>query len=373
MRSIAKIARKITNSAGFRMRRRMDGLKQAFRVSFPQGAATKFSHVEQFLPEEDSEYELYQKYFENSLRESVRVTQTKSLNGFAPHTTHVGQYIFHLRSGGIRRVAIDAHDHRNIRSQAIYDWCDVYFKSNRWPGIDYGPKVQPIPIGNAGITLENCRYLRGLRGAKKELDLIFVGRIWAGGDANVEHNLRLFESLAKVKCKSKLLAVVFNFDKQSEEFQIIARRLNESGVEMTDGQIGYGDLMKMSAASKLVVLRAGISGCIAWRMVDMLGLGACLVLDCSPFPEWPQPLREEENFLNLGLRITPECGPAPDEDYDSIVSKVNSFLTNDGMLQRIGENNSRYFDKHSHPMRVADYILETVNKYSDSCNPWLKT
>ena len=368
-----QLAKKVTRSLEYRGRRALDGILRAVRVSIASGSAGEVVRVEQFLPEGDSEYELYQKFYENSLRERVRFVQRRLPNGFAPHITHVGQYIFQLKSGREIKVAIDAHDHRDIRSQAIYDWCDIYFKSNRWPSVDYGPKVLPIPTGNAGITLENCRYLKGLRSAGKEWDLLFVGRIWAGGDANVEHNLRLFESLAKVKCKSKLLAVVFNFDKQSEEFQIIARRLNESGVEMTDGQIGYGDLMKMSAASKLVVLRAGISGCIAWRMVDMLGLGACLVLDCSPFPEWPQPLREEENFLNLGLRITPECGPAPDEDYDSIVSKVNSFLTNDGMLQRIGENNSRYFDKHSHPMRVADYILETVNKYSDSCNPWLKT
>ena len=214
MHSIAKTVRRLTNSAGFRIRRRMDGLKRAFRVSFPQGVAAKFSYVEQFFPEEDSEYELYQKYFENSLREFVRVTQTKSLSRFAPHTTHVGQYLFHLRDGGVRKVAIDAHDHRNIRSQAIHDWCDVYFKSNRWPTMDYSSKVLPIVTGNAGITLENCRFLRGLRDVKKEFDLLFVGRIWAGGDANVEHNLRLFESLAKVKCKSKLLAVVFNFDKK---------------------------------------------------------------------------------------------------------------------------------------------------------------
>jgi hypothetical protein len=360
MRSIAKIVRKITNSAGFRMRRRMDGLKRAFRVSFPQAATAKFSHVEQFLPEEDCEYELYQKYFENSLREFVRVTQTKSLSGFAPHTTHVGQYIFHLRDGGVRKVAIDAHDHRNIRSQAIYDWCDMYFKSNLWPSVDYGSKVLPIPTGNAGITLENCRFLRGLRGVKKEFDLLFVGRIWAGGDANVEHNLRLFESLAKVKCKSKLLAVVFNFDKKSEDYLNIKRRLDHAGVEWTENQVGYGELMRLSAMSKLVLIRAGISGCIAWRMVDMLAIGACLVLDRDPFPAWPVPLKKGTNFFSLGTRITEDCRPAPEEDYKSIASKAELLLRNAEIFKGISYNNSQYFDKNAHPLRMVEYILKSI-------------
>jgi hypothetical protein len=358
-----QLAKKVTKSLEYRGRRALDGILRAKRVSMSSGIAGEVVRVEQFLPEGDSEYELYQKYFQNSLREFVRVIQTKSLNGFALQTTHVGQYLFHLRDGGVRKVAIDAHDHRDIRSQAIYDWSDIYFKSNRWPGIDYGPKILPIPTGNAGITLENCRYLRGLRGAKKELDLIFVGRIWAGGDANVEHNLRLFENLAKLNCRSKLLAVVFNFDKKSEEFQIIARRLNEAGVEMTDRQVRYDDLMKMSAASKLVVLRAGISGCIAWRMIDMLAMGSCLVLDQAPFPAWPVPLLDGMNFLSFGLRITQDCGPAPLEDYERIVSQMEMFLNEEIILQKIGENNARYFDEYAHPFKVAQYVLEKVKEH----------
>jgi hypothetical protein len=331
-------------------------------VAFPSGFAAEISAVEQFSPMGDGEYELYQQYYENCLREVVRFKKTAASDAFAQHITHVGQYIFQLKSGREIKVAIDAHDHRDIRSQAIHDWCDVYFKSNRWPGIDYDPKVLPIPTGNAGITLENCRYLKGLRSAGKEWDLIFVGRIWAGGDANVEHNLRLFESLAKVKCKSKLLAVVFNFDKESDEFQIIARRLNEAGVEMTDRQIRYDDLMKMSADSKLVVLRAGISGCIAWRMVDMLGMGACLLLDQAPFPEWPVPLKENINFFSLGTRITEDCRPAPEEDYERIPLLVDSVLKSQTQIQRICEENGLYFDKNLCPLRCASYISYAITK-----------
>lgn len=330
----------------------------------PRGLASKIVYVEQFSPMGDGEYELYQQYYENCLREVVRFKKTAASDAFAQHITHVGQYIFQLKSGREIKVAIDAHDHRDIRSQAIHDWCDVYFKSNRWPGIDYDPKVLPIPTGNAGITLENCRYLKGLRSAGKEWDLIFVGRIWAGGDANVEHNLRLFESLAKVKCKSKLLAVVFNFDKESDEFQIIARRLNEAGVEMTDRQIRYDDLMKMSADSKLVVLRAGISGCIAWRMVDMLAMGSCLVLDQAPFPAWPVPLLDGMNFLSLGLRITDDCRPAPEEDYARIPEMIRSFLHNHETRVRIESINREYFDQELKPLVMGFKVMQATLKLS---------
>lgn len=356
---VPKFINRVAKSLKFQMHRQVDYLKRAIRVAFPERVAKKIEYVEQFSPESDGEYDLYQKFFENSLREVVRFRKTKSDKSFAPHTTHVGQYLFHLRGGGIRKVAIDAHDHRNIRSQSIHNWADVYFKSNRWPSVDYDPKVLPIPIGNAGITLENCRFLRKLRSAPKELDLIFIARIWAGGDANVEHNLRLFESLAKVECKSKLLAVVFNFEKNGEEFRHITKRLEKAGVEWTENQIGYGELMGLSAASKLVVLRSGISGCIAWRMVDMLAIGACLVLDRTPFPEWPVPLREGENFLSLGIQLAEDCSPAPLKDYEVAKKKLGEWLPAES-IQNVSGNNSNYFDLHLTSDSVAEYLISKI-------------
>ncbi len=95
----------------------------------------------------------------------------------------------------------------------------------------------------------------------------------------------------------------------------------------------------------------------------MLCIGAAVVLDANPFSSWPEPLREGENFLSLGLRITPECGPAPKEDYDSIVWKMEKFLNDPTILQKIGENNARYFDEYAHPFRVAQYVLEKVKEH----------
>ena len=341
----------------------MDGLRRTLRVGFSSGCAVKIGGVEQFFPEGDKEYDLYQKYYENSLRELVIFKKINSNDKFAPHTTHVGQYHFRFRGGRVLKVAIDAHDHREVRSQAIHDWCDLYFKSNHWPGFNYSSKVRSIPVGNSGIHLETCRYLRGLRNNSKSFDFIFVGRIWAGGGANVEHNLLLFDNLSKIARNCRLLAVVFGFDQKSREFSNIVKRLNEAGVEWTDQQIGYGELMELSAESHLVVMRSGVHGCIAWRMADMLGLGACIVMDQTPFPRWPVALEEGKNFLSLGLRITPECGPAPMEDYEKIINKMKAYLNNKPALALIRKNNAQYFDEHLHPMKVAEHILANLSQF----------
>lgn len=359
---VAELFNKISNSLGFRFRRCADVLRRIYRVAFPSGAATEIASVDQFSPLGDGEYDLYQQYYENCLREFVRFKKTAASDAFAQHITHVGQYIFRFQCGRVLKVAIDTHDSREVRSQAIHDWSDLYFKSNRWPDFNYNPKVRPIPLGNSGITLENCRFLQKLRSQPKNFDFIFVARIWAGGGANVEHNLQLFESLGKLGRNTKLLAVVFNFDQKSRQFQDIVARLKSVGVEWTDQQIGYSELMEWSARARLVVLRAGVSGCIAWRMVDMLGLGVCIVMDQAPFPHWPVPLQEGRDFLSLGLRITPNCGPAPSEDYKKIAGKMDMFLNDESTFAAIRRNSARYFDNHAHPINAANYLLAVVWK-----------
>lgn len=342
----------------------VDGIQRFFRVFIFNALAGEVVWVEQYFPAGDADYDSYQKYYETSLRERVRFVQNSSQSRFAPNTTHVGQYLFHMRRGGVHKVAIDAHDHRNIRSQAIYDWCDIYFKSNFWPSMEYGHKVLPIPTGNPRTTLENYRFLRGLRSAEKEWDFVFLARIWPGGDANVEHNLRLFESLAKINCKSRLMAVVFCFDKESLDYQNISQRLHAAGVEWIDQTFGYGELMALSATSKLVVIRAGISGCISWRMVDMLAIGACVVLDRPPFPAWPVPLTEGVNFLSLDLAITEDCRPAPKNQYDEVQNKISNYLSESSLQTAIAHQNAHYFDKYIHNLRLLDYLVESISNHS---------
>jgi hypothetical protein len=154
--------------------------------------------------------------------------------------------------------------------------------------------------------------------------------------------------------------VVFNFDKKSEDYRHITQRLEHAGVEWIENQIGYEELMRLSARSRLVVLRAGISGCIAWRMVDMFAIGACIVLDRAPFPEWPVPLKESENFLSLRIGITEDCKPASDEDYSAICQKVEFLLYGDAALCSIRQNNARYFDDFLFPKESGKALTNNL-------------
>ena len=59
---LLELAKKITRSLEYRGRWALDGILRAMRVSMGSGIATEVVRVEQFLPEGDSEHELYQKY-----------------------------------------------------------------------------------------------------------------------------------------------------------------------------------------------------------------------------------------------------------------------------------------------------------------------
>ncbi len=94
----------------------------------------------------------------------------------------------------------------------------------------------------------------------------------------------------------------------------------------------------------------------------MLGLGACIVMDQAPFPHWPEPLQEGQNFLSLGLRITTDCQPAPEWDYAGIKTKMEAFLRNDAFLDSIRLNNNRYFDDFLFPIESGKALIAGVKQ-----------
>ena len=212
--------------------------------------------------------------------------------------------------------------------------------------------------------MDSVGYLKSLRKLPKLYDFIFVSRIYAGPGANVEHNIRLFEELAKIPCRSKIRAIFIGFAADDPEMLSHGKRLEAAGVEATTEHFSFNELMTMSAQSRLCVIRAGIHSCITWRLINMLCIGAAVVLDANPFSSWPEPLCEGKNFLSLGLRITPECGPAPNEDYETIVSKMGKFLMDENKIVSISKANARYFDHYAHPLKVSTYLLEKVGKLS---------
>ena len=364
---------KICKSLNFRYARFVRILRKNLRILFPREFARNIEYVYRKNCGLKDTYDLYQQFYVDALEELVRFCILPDIEKNSPsnlgeyplcdsHFNGIGQYAFLLKNGGRVRVAIDADDHPSIQNQKILDWADVYFKTNLWPDLKYPEKVHPIVTGNSMVNMDSVVYLKSLRKLPKLYDFIFVSRIYAGPGANVEHNIRLFEELAKIPCRSKIRAIFLGFPKDDPEMHKYWKRLEAAGVEASMDHFSFNELMTMSAQSRLCVIRAGIHSCITWRLINMLCIGAAIVLDANPFSSWPEPLREGENFLSLGLRITPECGPAPKEDYDSIVWKMEKFLNDRTILQKIGENNARYFDEYAHPFKVAQYVLEKVKE-----------
>jgi hypothetical protein len=360
---------RVFNSIKFRVSREGRRLGRILRIhAFPSGFAGKVDFVLRKHCESDSEYNLYQEFYVLALQDRIRFQVVSdcgnsgaSLRHDSPfagsHFTHTGQYVFHLKDGRRIRVAIDSHDHPATQDLKILDWADVYFKTNLWPNHPYPAKVRPIVTGNSMVNMDSVGYLKSLRERPKKYDFLFVSRIYAGPGANVEHNLRLFEELAKIPCRSKIRAIFIGFQKGDPSFAGYRQRLQAAGVEATEDHFGFDELMRMSAESRICVIRAGIHSCITWRLLNMLAIGAAVILDAKPFSSWPVPLEEGKNFLSLGLRITPDCGPAPVEDYEKIIGKMEEFLIDNSNLEKIANNNARYFDIHAHPIKVADYVL----------------
>jgi len=78
--------------------------------------------------------------------------------------TYVGRYLFYFPGHAEPlRVAIDHNDARGVRDRQAYKWTDVYFRVNRWPNPDYGPKVRPLVTGNGALDQARLKRLVALR------------------------------------------------------------------------------------------------------------------------------------------------------------------------------------------------------------------
>lgn len=90
---------------------------------------------------------------------------------------HVGRYLFETNKNSVR-FAIDSSDVREIRDPLAYEWANMYFKANWWPGFDYSERVYPIVNGNGILDSRKIELLRNLRNHQKSVDLVFISRIY---------------------------------------------------------------------------------------------------------------------------------------------------------------------------------------------------
>lgn len=267
----------------------------------------------------------------------------------------VGQYLITTSGNKRYRICIDSADFCRVSSQQLLNWCDIYFKTNYWQQYEYPPKVKPMLNCNPMI-LGHISKLRSYRCVTKEYDICFIVRVRGGTswEQGVEHNLRMLEQIAKVKCKKFLMAVLVGNDTKS-----ITKRLDSQlKIPWTTSPISRQKLWEISCRSKVNVLRLGMHYCVPWRTFDMLAMGACIIWDRAPFTVWPTPMKSGENFLDLGLNIGLEKQLAPLGEYEEIPDRIHRLILNDELINRISKNNGTYFDLHASPEKVGDYIID---------------
>lgn len=267
----------------------------------------------------------------------------------------VGQYLFESQNGEVYRVCIDAADYPVPPMDELVAWSDIYFKTNHWPSVAYPKHVRPLINGDP-LILGRIGGLRALRNHSKDVDLCFVARVWGGRKPveGVEHNLRLFEALSRTRCSKTLVAVLMEGDLDAQ-----TKRLARSGVICRRKMINPQQLWDTMARSRLNVVRLGMHSCIPWRMTGALAIGACVVLDQDPPSRWPEPLRKQVNFLELGVP-TGEDAVAPDPCYEEIPERLEFWLSESNTVARIARANASYFDDHVCPEKVGASILAAI-------------
>ncbi|HBR98892.1 MAG TPA: hypothetical protein DD979_16175 [Gammaproteobacteria bacterium] len=280
-------------------------------------------------------------------------------------TDHIGQFDFVYGRNNFH-VAIDIADGRHLHDRQILDHSDLYFKCNAWPSVAYPQKVVPLINGNGTLSPEKIEHLKTLRATPKTYDLVYWSRVWAapGDDPEnngVEHNVRLFEALAQVEGKKNLLAV-FPRAMNTSSLSVYRDRLDKAGVPWQNGWTGIDSraLWQNLAAARISFLRPGNHLCVSWRMMDLLCMGACIMVDGAPFPEWPEPLRENVNFIDAGCTLGADYSMPSSDSYKRMVQKISALIKDDATVQHIAGNNSQYFDQYAAMPAISDYILATA-------------
>ena len=244
-----------------------------------------------------------------------------------------GVYEIEGQGGERFDIAIDPSDPGAITPE-LAARVKVYFKSNYWPAREYPANVIPLPNMNPLVGRE-MDYFRGLRATPKTTDLFAFFRVWGGSDEveGVEHNLALIEALAKVQCRKFLKAYLVAGD-----IATIGKRLTSQGIEWTTQPMAQKELWARAAAARMNLVRLGMNECSPWRMIDILAMGGCPVIDYGPQTRWPEPLVEGKHFLTL------KAAPGGDGMKD-VPARMQGWLDQDGLLEAIGRNTADYFDR----------------------------
>lgn len=257
------------------------------------------------------------------------------------------------------KFAIDAHDGRDIFSPELQKNCDIYFKANKWKSEVYQENVFPIVNGNGFLRERHLERLKGMRHCLPDNDFLFISRIWGG----VEHNVRLFESLASLKCSKKLVAIFVKGAAGDEQTREAIRRLEAVGVTCTYGLLPIKSLWNDIASSRVVMVRAGKYMCIPWRMIDLLCMGTCIVTDADFEPQWPVPLVPGEHYISGGIERPADTSAADPAEYEKLRETISGLLQQKTQIEELKRNSGTYFDTHGAPGQVGKYIHSCLERF----------
>ena len=274
----------------------------------------------------------------------------------------VGQYIIEFSDGKIVKICIDARDAALFVDEELLNWSDIYFKTNFSSSIKYNDKVRPLYVASQHV-FPNIERLKNLRNFESIYDLAFIVRVWGGENETdgIEHNIRLLESVVKVKCNKIVVAYLV-----AGNIEQLTRRLEKIGVLCITNPYSLTKLWEVSSLSKLNIIRLGMHYCIPWRMHDLLAMGACPVLDQSPLTHWLEPLTENKNYFQLDCPVKKGFDIASEEGYQNIPLKIEKLLSNQEAIDLVKNENSKYFDRHLSPEKIASQIITEarINRFS---------
>jgi hypothetical protein len=266
-----------------------------------------------------------------------------------------GRYIAKLEGAEVR-FAIDGRDPGVVEEDETLAWSDVFFKANWWPSLEYHRKVRPLINGNGFLGSRRIAQLRALRHRPKDIDVCFVSNVWGGR----EHNVRLFEQLARLDARTELLAVLPPWGFDQAETDALRLRLRAAHVPTSERQISLDNLTDLLARSKIVFFRAGKHMCLPWRTLDLLALGSCIVFDSTPVPQWYAPLIRGTNYIDCGIDRPLDTSEAPAADYERVAPTLEALLADADRMEAIRVSNAHYFDEFVAPERIGAHLLREL-------------
>lgn len=318
----------------------------------------------------------YARYYVQAIEEMALLRKVSSRQKCSPSikallesskSDHVALFVI----GGGREqfnIAIDAHDSPPVTNASIYRWCDIYFKSNYWPSHGYGGKVRPIINGNGLLDHLRLRHIARLRDLPKDFDICCIVRIWAGLGFDPGHCLELLSKISKINCKKFLLVVFCGFEEGDQSLESYVQECMAHSIPYSFEPIDYNQMIHISARSRVVVLRNGVSSCIPWRFLDMLCLGACVVFDHDPVVSWPDPLVRDQHYLSLDLfpsalrqAIGGQGAFAETSSDHDVTERIETYLEREDRLEEVRCNAVSYYLANCAPRQLGDYILSNAS------------